>query len=69
MMDRRNDRGDDSRFDAQRSQPGSNAGTVLGPLWLIGWLFTIGYAQLSWWQALLALVIWPYFLGVMARGG
>jgi len=32
-------------------------------IWFIGWLFTIGYASLVWWKILLALVIWPYFLG------
>ncbi len=35
-----------------------------GTIWFIGWLFTIGYASLVWWKILLALVIWPYFLGV-----
>jgi hypothetical protein len=69
MTDRRDERGANGRFDDQRFQPSANAGTVVGPLWVIGWLFTIGYAQLTWWQAVLALVIWPYFLGVMARGG
>jgi len=33
------------------------------PIWFIGWLFTIGYANLVWWKILLAIVIWPYFLG------
>jgi hypothetical protein len=44
-----------------------NAGTLVGPIWFIGWLFTIAFAKLIWWKALLALVIWPYFLGVAAR--
>jgi len=35
----------------------------VAPIWFIGWLFTIGYANLVWWKILLALVIWPYFLG------
>ena len=38
-----------------------------GMLWFGGWLFTIGFAQLGFWKGLLALVIWPYFLGVIAR--
>jgi len=33
-------------------------------IWFIGWLFTIGYASPVWWKILLALVIWPYFLGL-----
>lgn len=38
-----------------------------GMLWFGGWLFTIGFAQLGFWRAVLALVIWPYFLGALAR--
>ena len=36
-------------------------------IWLGGWLFTLGFAQLAFWKAILALVIWPYFLGELAR--
>ena len=36
----------------------------IGILWFIGWLFTIGYLNLSFWQGVLALIIWPYDLGV-----
>ena len=32
-------------------------------LWFAGWLFTIGYAKLGFWSGLVALVLWPYFLG------
>jgi hypothetical protein len=39
----------------------------VAPIWFIGWLFTIGYASLVWWKILLALVIWPYFLGLALR--
>ena len=42
--------------------------TWIGPIWFIGWLFTIGYANLEWWQIILAIVVWPYFLG-RAVGG
>jgi len=35
-----------------------------GALWAIGWLFTIGYLQLSFWKGVLALIIWPYYMGV-----
>lgn len=34
-----------------------------GALWFIGWLFTIGFVGLSFWQGVLAIVIWPYYLG------
>lgn len=35
----------------------------LGLLWFAGWLFSIGYLDLSFWRGLLALVLWPYFVG------
>jgi hypothetical protein len=35
-----------------------------GMAWFGGWLFTIGYLQLGFWKDLLALVIWPYYIGV-----
>lgn len=33
------------------------------PVWCIGWLFTIGFADLSFGKGLLALLIWPVYLG------
>ena len=44
-----------------------DAGSFVGGIWLIGWMFTIAFAKLLWWQALLGLVIWPYYLGLAAR--
>ena len=35
-----------------------------GLLWIAGWLFTIGFLQLTFWKGVLALVLWPYDLGV-----
>lgn len=40
----------------------------LGSLWFAGWLFSIGYLQLGFWQGLLGLVVWPYFLGAHFAG-
>ena len=42
-------------------------GSLVGIIWFIGYLFTIAYAQLIWWQALLGIILWPYYLGVAAR--
>ena len=42
---------------------GSGA-SLFGPIWFIGWLFTIGFLHLSFWKGLLALILWPYDLGV-----
>lgn len=36
----------------------------LGILWIMGWIFTIGYLRLSFWKGVLALIIWPYYLGI-----
>ena len=38
-------------------------GDVIGGLWFIGWLFTMAYANLVWWQALLGILLWPWYLG------
>ena len=42
-------------------------GELVGALWFVGWLFTLAYAQLAWWQSLLGLLIWPYYLGAALR--
>ena len=42
-------------------------GGWIGSVWFIGWLFTIGYAKLAFVQALIALVGWPYYLGLALR--
>ena len=34
-----------------------------GLLWFAGWLFTIGYLHLEFWNGLWALVAWPYYIG------
>jgi hypothetical protein len=47
-----------------RSRGGAAAG---GSLWFIGWLFTLAFANLIWWKAILALVVWPYYLGLAVR--
>ena len=45
----------------------SCSGIVLGPIWLMGWLFSIGFLGLAFWKAVLALLIWPYYLGAALR--
>lgn len=35
----------------------------LGLIWCVGWLFTLGYLDLGFWKGLLAILIWPYYLG------
>jgi len=38
-------------------------------LWLIGFMFTLGYLRLGLGKGLLALIIWPFFLGQGLRTG
>ena len=37
--------------------------TLMAPFWLAAWLFTLGFLHLNFWKGVLAIVIWPYFLG------
>jgi hypothetical protein len=37
--------------------------TFSGGLWIAAWLFTIGFLKLAFWQGVMALIIWPYYLG------
>jgi hypothetical protein len=41
--------------------------TGFGIVWFIGWLFSIGFLKLAFWPGVLALVIWPYYLGAALR--
>jgi hypothetical protein len=41
----------------------------LGLAWLAGWLFTIGYLHQGFWQGLLGLFVWPYFIGAALAPG
>ncbi|MBD3413507.1 MAG: hypothetical protein GF421_03630 [Candidatus Aminicenantes bacterium] len=50
----------DSNQDKCRNMGGAS---LVGPIWFIGWLFTIGFANLTFWKAVLALIIWPFYLG------
>jgi len=42
-------------------------GGWIGSIWFIGWLFTIAYAGLGFWQSVIALAGWPYYLGLALR--
>ena len=37
-------------------------------IWALGRLFTIGFCQLSFGKAVLAILIWPYYLGKLLAG-
>ena len=50
-------------MDKRRGAWGAGAGVI----WFIGWLFTIGFANLIWWKIILGIVVWPLFLGQYLR--
>ena len=37
--------------------------TFTGSAWCAAWLFTIGFLHLGFWKGVLALLLWPYYLG------
>jgi len=37
--------------------------SFMGSIWFAGWPFTLGYLQLTFWKGLLALIVWPYYVG------
>jgi hypothetical protein len=37
--------------------------SISGMVWCGGWLFTLGFLHLPFWKGVLALLIWPYYLG------
>jgi hypothetical protein len=37
--------------------------TASGLAWCVGWLFSIGFLHLSFGKAVLAIVVWPYYIG------
>ena len=52
---------------ARAVQHGWHHGKLAGVVWFGGWLFTMAFAKLLWWQCIVGLVIWPYYLGRLAR--
>jgi hypothetical protein len=40
---------------------------IMGPLWFMGWLFTVGFVGLPVSKAIFAALLWPYYLGAAVR--
>jgi len=32
--------------------------------WAAAWMFVVGFLHLAFWKAVLAIIIWPYYLGM-----
>jgi hypothetical protein len=53
---------------SDKGNSGAAATSLFGGAgWFVFWLFTVAFAQLSVGQAILAIVIWPYYLGLALR--
>lgn len=50
-----------------RDEKSFNLEVFGGSFWFVGWLFTIGFVNLPFWDCVLAIVVWPYFLGQSLR--
>jgi hypothetical protein len=37
--------------------------SFVGTLWVAAWLFTVGFLHVGFWKGLLAILLWPYYLG------
>jgi len=59
---------DRERDGGSRKMKDRSSGGLTGALWLIGWLFTIGFCHLAAKQALLGIFIWAYYLGAKLAG-
>ncbi len=35
-----------------------------GLSWATGWLFTVGFLHLALGKAVIAIIVWPYYIGV-----
>jgi hypothetical protein len=66
-LPQRSDAGEKTRAEPRVKAPPAPPPHAAGMLWFGGWLFTISFAKLVWWKALLALIVWPYFLGGTLR--
>jgi uncharacterized membrane protein len=38
--------------------------TFMGTVWVAAWLSTVGLLHLGFWKGVVAIVLWPYYLGV-----
>lgn len=48
---------------SEKTKVNVNQAGMGGLIWLIGWLFTIGFLNLTFFKGFLAVILWPYYLG------
>jgi hypothetical protein len=54
-------------METEKKTPVVRVDTGMGIIWVIGWMFTIAFAKLVWWEAILGILVWPYYLGLAVR--
>ncbi len=52
----------------KNGKSGNTVKVTFAGFWAAGWLFTIGFLKLSFWKAVLGIVIWAYYLGSALSG-
>jgi hypothetical protein len=57
------DTGTDQASDRDMEKVRVEQHSFMGTVWLAGWLFTLGYLHLAFWRGVLAILLWPYYLG------
>ena len=53
--------------DAMADRPVVQVQSGVGLVWLMGYLFTIGYTRPDVWHILLGIILWPWQLGMALR--
>jgi hypothetical protein len=51
-------------MDGEKGKARVHSQPCLGLAWIGGWLFSIGFFHLTFWKGVLAILLWPYYLGV-----
>lgn len=52
----------------QKDRGHAESASLVGPIWYIGWLFTVAFAKLPFLKAFYAILLWPYYLGSALAG-
>lgn len=53
--------------DTMGERPVVQVQSGVGLVWLMGFMFTIGYTRADVWHILLGIILWPWQLGVALR--
>ena len=57
-----------SQEDSMNDKPVVQVNSGVGFVWLMGYMFTIGYTRPDIWHILLGILLWPYQLGMALKG-